>query len=570
MRIFATAGHVDHGKSTLVRTLTGIDPDRWEEERRRGLTIDLGFAHMALPDGERIAFIDVPGHIRFISNMLAGVGGVHACILTVDVREGWMPQTEEHLRILEHIGLRHGLIALTKSDLVDDDERELGMLQIEEKVRGTFLADAPIIAVSSVSGFGLDELITHLGHLARVSEPSTDRGLPRLFVDRVFAAKGSGTVVTGTLADGSFHVGDTVTIAPVMHIARIRSIQSLGEKLDSIGPGNRVALNLSGVDHAAIERGNAVIAPGQWHISNRVDARLEVLATLNHAVTRRGAFTVHIGSDEIPARIRVLGDERIAPGGSACIRIHLERGIPLLPGDRFILRESGRSETVGGGEILDVDPVLSAVRARPDRSADRVIAERGALTIEQLRLLTGEKAHATVGEWILSPHEHERRAASIRSQVDSAGAIGIDIAHLDDIDRLLAPTLTELRIHDGRLSRIDAEDPLASHPAVARLERQRCAPDSCTDITPAELRRLAKDDVVFESQGEWFHRNALEDARDAARHLLATHPDGFTVSQFREYLGITRKHAVPLASALDARGITRRRDDLRIAGPRLG
>ena len=570
MRIFATAGHVDHGKSTLVRTLTGIDPDRWEEERRRGLTIDLGFAHMALPDGERIAFIDVPGHIRFISNMLAGVGGVHACILTVDVREGWMPQTEEHLRILEYVGLRHGMIALTKSDLSDDDGRELAMLEIEEKVRGTFLAGAPIVAVSCVSGSGLDQLITHLGHLVRVSEPSPDRDLPRLFVDRVFAAKGSGTVVTGTLADGSFHVGDTVTIAPAMQLARIRSIQSLGEKHETIGPGHRVALNLSGVDHSSIVRGNAVIAPEQWHISDRADARLDVLETLDHAVSRRGAFTVHIGSDEIPARIRILGGERIAPGSSACVRLHLERGVPLLPGDRFVLRESGRSETVGGGEILDIDPVLSAVRARPDRSVDRVIAERGAVTLDRLRLLTGENASATVGEWILSPQEHERRTASIRSRVDSADAAGIDIAHLDDIDRLLASTLPDLRLHDGRLSRADAEDPLASHPAIARLERQRCAPDPCTDIAPADLRRLAKADIVFESQGEWFHRNALEDAHDAARHLLATHPEGFTVSQFRAYLGITRKHAVPLASALDARGITRRRDDLRIAGPRLG
>ena len=569
MRIVATAGHVDHGKSTLVRTLTGIDPDRWEEERRRGLTIDLGFAHMSLPDGDSVAFIDVPGHTRFISNMLAGVGGIHGCILTIDVREGWMPQTEEHLRILEFVGIRHGIIALTKIDLGDDDMRELATLEIAERVANTFLADAPIVAVSSHSGIGLDVLITELSRLVHASDESLDRGIPRLFIDRVFAAKGSGTVVTGTLTDGTFAVGDSVAMTPTLQPARIRAIQSLGVSYETIGPGHRVALNLSGIDHDSIARGDVVIHPGHWLISDRVDARLDVLSGLGHSVSRRGAFTVHIGSDEISAKVRVLGSERIPPGSSGAVRLHLSRGVPMLPGDRFVLRESGRSETVGGGEILDIEPVMSASRAQPDRSIDRVIAERGAQTVQRIRLLTGIDMEPTVGQWVLAPDELQRRTSSLRSLMDDAGTKGLDLAALDDINRALLATLTDVKVIEGRAIRADLEDPLTHHPAIVRLEQQRCAPEPCTDISPSDLRRLARTNIVFESQGEWFHRTALEDAHETAKVLLTDHPDGFTVSQFREHLGITRKHAVPLASALDARGITRRRGDVRIAGPRL-
>jgi len=569
MRIFATAGHVDHGKSTLVRTLTGIDPDRWDEEKRRGLTIDIGFAHMALPSGEHISFVDVPGHIRFISNMLAGVGGIHGCVLTVDAREGWMPQTEEHLRILEFVGLPHGVIALTKVDLCDDDSRELAILDITDRVAGTFLASAPVISVSSTTGLGLDELVAALDHMAHESKGSIDRDRPRLFVDRVFAAKGSGTVVTGTLTDGPFSVGDSVTITPMNHTARIRSIQSLGETYDTVEPGRRVALNLSGIDHGEIARGHAVIRPDEWFTSDKVDARLDVLAHLDHVVSRRGAFTVHIGSDEIPARLRILGADRIDPGSSEHVRLYLDRRIPLLPGDRFVLRESGRSETIGGGEILDIDPVLSATRARPDRSIERIVDERKIVTVDHLRLLTDVEVPPTVGTWILSPVELARRTGAIESLIAAADSSGFDIARLDEIDRALVGNLSGVMIEDGRVRRAGVEDPLVHHPALARLERQRCAPDTCTDILPAELRRLAKIGLVFESQGEWFHRCALDDAHEAARHLLESHPDGFTVSQLREHLGITRKHAVPLASALDSRGITRRRGDVRIAGPRL-
>lgn len=569
MPIIATAGHVDHGKSTLVRVLTGIDPDRWEEERRRGMTIDLGFAFMELPGGEPVSFIDVPGHIRFISNMLAGVGGIHGCLFVVDAREGWMPQTDEHLHILQFAGLDAGVIAVTKIDQCDAESLQLTLMDIGERVAGTFLQNAVVVPVSAPSGLGIDALIDALADMTRRTLPSRDRSRPRLFIDRVFAAKGSGTVVTGTLTDGHVDVGDDVVITPINATARIRTIQTHGESVPRIGPGHRVALNLSGIDHHDIRRGHAVVHPDTWFVTDIIDADLDVLESLGHPVSRRGAFTVHVGSDEVPARLRVLGPDRLWPGTHGPVRLHLAHGVPLLPGDRFVVRESGRNETIGGGEVLDIDPVLSASRARPDRSIERVISERRVMSTHQARLLTGVDIPATVDEWVLSPEELERRSRAVRDRLHEAGPSGFDIASLDEIDRSLVSTLSDVAIDQGRVRSSGSSDPLLDHPAIERLRSQRCAPETCTDISTADLRRLERADIVFESQGEWFHRCALDDAHAAARELLARHPDGFTVSQLREQLGITRKHAVPLASALDARGITRRRNDLRIAGPRL-
>lgn len=569
MRIIATAGHVDHGKSTLVRTLTGIDPDRWQEEKDRGLTIDLGFAHMALPSGNNISFIDVPGHIRFLSNMLAGIGGIHGCLLVVDAREGWMPQTEEHLRILDLLGIERGVVVLTKVDLCSAEDVQLIALEITERVEETFLAAAPIIGVSSVTGAGIDELVNALDGLAMWSPDSIDSGRPRLFIDRVFAAKGSGTVVTGTLTHGPLQVGDRVRITPDQRSGRIRAIQTLGQNVQTIGPGNRVALNIAGVDRHDIVRGHAVVIDGQWFVSERFDAELSVLPTLDHSVSRRGAYSVHIGSDEVPARVRVLGPDAIAPGSKQSVRIYLSRGVPLIPGDRFILRESGRSETVGGGEVLDVDPQRSTMTAQPDRSVDRVISERGWITVEDLQRLTGVTVAPTVDTWIVSPAELVAVRQRVENLVHSAGHSGIDIAQFNEQDRLILTLLDDIEIVDDRVRVKGFADPLMNHPVLEQLAAQGCAPSPPEATDPADLRRLKQRGLLIERDGLWFHHRAVDLAHEAARHLLQIHSDGFTLSQFRDALGITRKHAVPLASELDSRGITRRRGDLRIAGPRL-
>ena len=569
MRVIATAGHVDHGKSTLITALTGTNPDRWAEEQARGLTIDLGFAHMVTPGGEAISFIDVPGHVRFLGNMLAGVGGIDGCLFVVDAREGWMPQTEEHLRILQLTATPRGVIALTKSDLCDADDLELATLDIADRVRGTFLEGADVVPVSATSSAGMPTLVDALERLARTTSAAPDRDRPRLFIDRVFAAKGSGTVVTGTLRDGTFVVGDQVEVGPERVPCRIRGMQTLGRAVERIGPGNRVALNLSGVEHHALTRGHCVVTPGGWFHTARVDARLKVLSSLEHKVSRRGAYTVHIGSDEIPARLRVIGPESLDPGATANVRLHLDRQVPLLPGDHYILRESGRSETIGGGEILDVDPVLPASRANPDGDWRRVVSERGIITVDELFLLTGHREAATVGRWVIDERRLDARRSAIGEMLDRHGADGVDASTFDEIDRAIIDNDSSIVVHDGRARRPGVVDPLFEHPVIATLRDAGCAPPTPTNIDNASLRRLAKAGVLFERDGEWFHVDAIETARNVARTLLSANEGGFTLSQFRDALGITRKHAVPLATELDARGITRRRDDVRIAGPRL-
>jgi selenocysteine-specific elongation factor len=394
MRVVATAGHVDHGKSSLVLALTGTDPDRFEEEKRRGLTIDLGFAHTTLPSGAGVSFVDVPGHVRFLRNMLAGVGGVDACLFVVAATEGWMPQSEEHLRILELLGIGHGVIALTKRRLVDDEWLEIALLEVADHVNGTFLDGAPIVPVDSLGGDGLDELVAALDTLVAETPEPADRSRPRLWIDRVFAAKGAGTVVTGTLTGGRLRQDDNVIVEPDMREARVRAIQTIGTSVGEIGPGNRVALNLNGVAHDEIGRGDAVVTPGRWRTTDRFDASLDVLDTLEHTVSRRGAYAAYIGSREVPVKVRVLGTASLPPGTSGAIRVFLPVALPLLPGDRFVLRESGRDETVGGGEVLDIDPRLKASKAAPDRSSERVVSERGWVDADELELLTGDRRRA--------------------------------------------------------------------------------------------------------------------------------------------------------------------------------
>lgn len=573
MRIFATAGHVDHGKSSLVTALTGTNPDRWREERERGMTIDLGFAHFTLPSGREVSLIDVPGHIRFINNMLAGVGGIHGAILVVDAHEGWMPQTEEHLRILELAGTRHGVVVVSRVDLVDDDEAELTAIDTRERLAGTFLTDAPIVKVSTVRGDGLDDLRRELDHMMDTSSGSPDRDRPRLFVDRVFAPKGSGTVVTGTLTDGSLAVGDSVVVQPLRREVRVRGIQTHGRTVESIEPGHRVALNLSGVEHGDVRRGHAVVRADDWHLTTMLDASFSALSALDHDVTRRGAYTMHVGSDELPVRLRVLGDESIRPGANGFIRLHLTEPRPLVMGDRFVIRESGRDETVGGGVVRDVAPLLTASRARPidddETNVDRMVAERGWIDAVDLRRFTGVSRTPNVARWVVDPAVLEAANESLRARLAAAGADGLEISSLDDRERALLPTYTDIQVTGGYARTRGADDPLLSHPGIETIRAGGCAPSVPTTLTNTELRRLQKAGVLFERDGEWFHVEALETARLAALGLLTSHPNGFTMSQFREALGVTRKHAVPIATELDARGVTRRRGDVRIAGPRL-
>ena len=573
MRVIATAGHVDHGKSSLVLALTGTDPDRFEEEKRRGLTIDLGFAHTTLPSGETVSFVDVPGHVRFLRNMLAGVGAVDACLFVVAATEGWKPQSEEHLRILGLLGIQHGLVALSKVDAVDDDLRELAYVDVTEHVAETFLAGAPIVPVSASTGEGLDDLRAALDDLVQSTPASADRGRPRLWLDRVFAAKGSGTVVTGTLTGGPLATGDRVVVGPRALPARIRAIQSLNQAHEAIGPGHRVALNLVGVDHADLARGDAVVQPGRWSPTTRVDASLAVLDALGHQVTRRGAYLAYIGSGEHPVRVRVLGGSGIRPGERGFVRLHLDQPVPLLPGDRFILRESGRQETVGGGAVLDVAPVRPASKVGPERweagPVERAVADRRWVRVDELEALTGERVPPTLGPWVVAPGAVEAMVDALAARVAAAGPLGLDVVSLDDREREVLALVPAVEVSAGRARPAAAGDPFADHPFLQALEAGGVTPPAPDGVDRAELRELVRRGLVVERDGVYFAPSAIDAAARTAAALLAGAPEGFTVAALRDQLGITRKHALPLVTELDARGITRRRGDLRIAGPRL-
>jgi selenocysteine-specific elongation factor len=569
MHVIATAGHVDHGKSTLVKALTGVDPDRFDEEKERGLTIDLGFGVTQLPSGSSVSLIDVPGHIRFIKNMLAGVGSLKACIFVVAATEGWKPQSEEHLRILELLGVKHGIVALTKVNLCDEDLVELAHIEVEDHIAGTFLEGVPVIHIDALDGLGVNELRDALDDLIKTLPISEDVNRPRLWIDRVFAAKGAGTVVTGTLTGGSLKVDDDLELLPHHQQVRIRSLQNHHEECFDLPPGSRCALNLSGVSHDELARGDVLVRNGQWHETTIFDASLHVLEQLDHSVSRKGAYVLYLGSGEHSVRMRVLGSNELMPGSDETVRLYASTGLPLLPGDRFILRESGRSETIGGGEVLDVDPQLTASEAEPDLSVERVIKERGWVEATELERLTGKKLPSDVGKWVVEPSVLRETLERIREEVTLSGPLGLDLSQLDERDRAAAELLEDLKSSGGRLLAADSLDSLSDHPFVEKLNELLFAPPDPEGVDRAELRELVRRGDVIEQDGIFFSPAALKEAGRLAAELLKKNPEGFTVSTFRESAGNTRKHALPLLGYLDSTGVTRRRGDVRIAGPRL-
>jgi selenocysteine-specific elongation factor len=573
VRVVATAGHVDHGKSTLVRALTGIDPDRWDEEKRRGLTIDLGFASCTLPSGAAVAFVDVPGHVRFLKNMLAGVGAVDACLLAVAATEGWKPQSEEHLRILELLGVAHGVVALTKVGAVGSERAAAGGAEVAERLAGSTLAAAEVVCVDAPAGVGVDDLRHALDRLVAAMPPAESRGRPRLWVDRSFTVRGAGTVVTGTLAGGHLAVGDAVEVAG--RAARVRGLQTFGRPVETAAPGTRVAANLAGVGHREVRRGDAVVRPGEWHLATTVDATLRVLGTVGHDVSRRGAWLAYLGSGEHGVRLRVLGDRPVAPGGEGLVRLHLPVALPLRPGDRYVLRDAGRQETVGGGELLDVAPVLPAARAEPDRDPRRVVRERGWVeATEAARLLGGDPRPAgeAIGRWIVDPAEVARLARSLAARVEAAGPLGLDVATLDERERAVLARTPGVVVTGGRARAETAPgEDLACHPYVAALRGAPFAPPSPAEagVAPGELRELVRRRLVVERDGCHFAPTAVDAAARVVASLLAARPGGVTAGEVRDALGTTRKYAIPLLGLLDAAGVTRRRGAVRIGGPRL-
>ena len=351
MYVIGTAGHVDHGKSALVRALTGIDPDRLREEKERGLTIDLGFAWLKLPSGREVSIVDVPGHERFIRNMLAGVGGIDLAMLVVAADEGVMPQTREHLAIIDLLRIDRGLVVVTKSDLVDEDWMELVTSDIMDSLKGTTLQDARMVSVSSVTGEGLPELLGALDSVLDGVEEKDDNGHPRLPIDRAFTISGFGTVVTGTLVGGRLSVGDEVELAPGGQRGRVRGIQTHKQSVKSGMPGSRVAANLSGIGHESIARGQILTDRGWLKESEAMDVRLRVVQDSPVAVKHRASVTLHLGTSETLARVRLLDEQELGPGESGWAQMHLQYPIAAVKGDLFVIRS--HQGTLGGGEVIE-------------------------------------------------------------------------------------------------------------------------------------------------------------------------------------------------------------------------
>ncbi|HEX8135831.1 MAG TPA: selenocysteine-specific translation elongation factor, partial [Actinomycetes bacterium] len=448
--VIGTAGHVDHGKSALVQALTGIDPDRLAEEKARGLTIDLGFAWTTLPSGREVGFVDVPGHERFVHNMLAGVGGVDCALLVVDASEGWRPQSAEHLAILDLLGIPAGVVAVSKVDLVDQATLERVAAEVHGRLDGTTLAGAPLVPTAAPSGLGLDALRAALDEtLDRLPEPP-DRGRPRLPVDRVFTMRGSGTVVTGTLSGGTLHAEGEAELLPARRRVRIRGLQGHGAPLPAASPARRLAVNLAGVTTAQVARGDVLALPGQWAPTGAADCRLRCLPAAPGPLRARGAYLLYAGAAETAVRLQPLDADEVRPGQDALVRLHLERPLVLDVFEPVVLRDSGRDETVGGGRVLDPFP-LGAVHGTAARVrrveeleareaagreglVERVLAEREVVPLAELPLLAGVRRGGL--EAPLAAATEAGRVLRTRTLAWTAGAFqNAKAAVLDAVER---------------------------------------------------------------------------------------------------------------------------------------
>ncbi|GAA1808220.1 selenocysteine-specific translation elongation factor [Actinomadura chokoriensis] len=579
MHVVATAGHVDHGKSTLVRALTGMEPDRLEEERRRGLTIELGFAWTTLPGGDRLAFVDVPGHERLVGTMLAGVGPVPAVMFVVAADQGWQRQSEEHLAVLDALGVRHGLLAVTRCDLADPDLADLAREEALAHIAATSFGEVESVMVSGTTGDGLDRLRAALERLtASLPAPDADADV-RLWIDRVFTVRGRGTVVTGTLGAGTVRVGDRLAVGG--DVARVRGLQSLKEDHDEVGAVARVAVNLHGSARAA-GRGEALLTPGRWLTADVVDVRLR--GEPAHALPRE--LTLHAGSAAVPVHVRPLGADTA--------RLALRRPLPLRAGDIALLRDPGAHRVPAGVTVLDVRPEpfrrrgAAAARARdlasfgerPDGAAE--LRRRGLITRAELVAMGFPVPSAPVaGDWLADPGHWEGLRERLVTAVEEHAAVhptdpGLpaDAARraLGLPDRALVEALAGgLRRRDGRIygETTAPELPAPVRKAVDAIRRDLGeapfrAPDADRlaelGLTPKLLAVAAATGALLRV-GDGIVLLPGDDARAAA--LLAGLGRPFTLSEARRALGTTRRVAVPLLEHLDDKGYTVRVDDLR-------
>ena len=626
--IVGTAGHIDHGKSTLIEALTGTHPDRLEEEKRRGITIDLGFAFLE-EEGVRYGFVDVPGHERFVKNMLAGASGIDLVLLVIAADELIKPQTREHFDICRLLGVQRGVIALTKSDLADSDTRELARMEIEEFVKGTFLESAPIVEVSAKTQHGLTELKAALGNAAReISAKDTGRYF-RLPIDRSFAVKGFGSVVTGTLFSGHVAVGDEVELLPSGKLLRVRGLQTGGKSVERAEAGQRTAVNLAGIEHAAVQRGMVLSARGRLRTTRRADVRLELLPGAP-ALRHRTRVHFHAGTLETIGEVYLQGIRELAPGGTALAQLRLQDEAVLLRGDRFIVRQFSPVVTIGGGVVLD--PLARRFSAKDTgRAQFLAILEKGSRE-EVLRAMAERNILGITAEEIVV------RSGWIEAEIQLAAKVVADekLIHIVSNEPLIL--IDETRFAEigkkllARVERFHKENPLL--PGITREELKaslgrRVRPETFgaavqllleqkkitlqgefikkagTEITlaPEEVRAKEQIAQAFANAGlavpsvkEVLAQLKIEAARaekllqillrekvlvrvsadlifhhaalDALTGLLAQYKkskgERIGVPAFKELTGITRKYAIPLLEYLDRQRQTRRAGDERV------
>jgi len=599
MQVIATAGHVDHGKSTLVRALTGMEPDRWAEERRRGMTIDLGFAWTTLASGTEVAFVDVPGHERFVTTMLAGVGPVPAVLLVVAADEGWMPQSAEHVDALTALGVRHGLLVVTRSDLLDP---ELARDDARAHLRGTPLAEIPAVCVSAATGQNMDALRVALDDLV-AALPVPDLGADvRLWIDRSFTIRGAGTVVTGTLPAGRLRVDDGLELMSADGVARrvtVRGLQSLGAQRERVTGVARVAVNLRGVPREAVARGDVLLTPGAWLPTREIDVRLAgVRGSAPDPAEFPGQLTLHVGSAAVEARVRPLGAD--------VVRLRLRQPLPLRIGDRAVLRDPGRRRVAAGLTVLDVAPPPLRRRGAAARRAAELVGVHGPDAAGELRRRGHARRADLIAMGVPAPDLDALRAPGAGGIVldpELATALGARLATAvakHDADDPLDPGLpveaarralglpdarlvevvlrhgagaeshatAGLTLRDGRIAAVASGGPPAAvraalehlridltrdpfqAPDAARLAALGLGPRQVAALVRSgELMRLA-DGVVL-----------LPGADDRAVEVLAGLGTDFTLSAARQALGTSRRVAVPLLELLARTGRTARTPD---------
>ncbi len=585
--VVATAGHVDHGKSTLVRALTGIEPDRWAEERERGLTIDLGFAWTTLPSGRELTFVDVPGHERYVGNMLAGLGPVPVVCFVIAADEGWQAQSSEHRDAIAALGITAGLMVITRRDRAPDAVPEVAA-RVRAELRGTGLAEAPIVACSGVTGEGLDEMREALDDvLAGLPEPDP-RSRLRLWIDRAFTIAGSGTVVTGTLAAGTVQAGQRLQLLSQetdgLREVTVRGLQSRGQQAEALAPVSRAALNLRGVPAAEVHRGDALIS-ADWWITDTVDVRWASGGALDEGSEH---ITVHIGTAAIGARLR--------PFDADHARLQLDRPLPLELGDRMVLRDSGARMVVAGVQILDVDPPALNRRGAGRRRAEALaelpaagsisaeVTRRQAVKVETLRRFGLDTSQLpdgviTVGPWLVDAQALRRWAQTLREALAThlaadalspgmtrrAAVHALELPHPELLDAVVQ--VAKLTQRDGLIRPPQQRADLGrAEKSIAALEKQLTA-EPFTAPESDDLNRLGlgpRELAAAERVGRLIRIAdgvvLLPSAPAQAMRVLADLDQPFTASQARQALGTTRRVAIPLLEHLDSRGWTRRLD----------